>query len=76
MKSTQEGSAQAAHVRCDDVRSPCIGICVTFDYGGLRYCYGCGRSTEEIGEWSRASPKRKSEIRQIADWRLTNLPLA
>lgn len=76
MKSTQEGNVVAAAARCDNVRSPCVGICVTFDYRGLRYCYACGRSVEEIGEWPKASNGRKSEIRQNACWRLANLPIA
>ena len=76
MKLTQAQSVGAADARSNDVRSPCVGICVTFEYRGLRYCYACGRSVEEIGEWSKASNGRKSEIRQNANWRLANLPIA
>jgi uncharacterized protein len=41
------------------VPSPCIDIC-RLDPQGL--CIGCRRTIGEIGEWSRASEARKSEI--------------
>jgi len=40
------------------VISPCIKIC-TLQNG---FCIGCGRTTQEIAEWTKASDKRKREI--------------
>ena len=40
------------------VVSPCINICTLQD----EFCIGCGRSTQEIAEWSKATIKRKKEI--------------
>jgi len=40
------------------VVSPCIKICTLQD----DFCIGCGRSTQEIAEWSTASNKRKESI--------------
>ena len=40
------------------VVSPCIKICTLQN----DFCIGCGRSTQEIAEWSKASNKRKEEI--------------
>ena len=40
------------------VVSPCIKICTLQN----DFCIGCGRSTQEIAEWSNASRKRKEEI--------------
>ena len=40
------------------VVSPCIKICTLQN----DFCIGCGRSTQEIAEWSTASKKRKEEI--------------
>jgi hypothetical protein len=40
------------------VVSPCIKICTLQD----NFCIGCGRSTQEIAEWTKASDKRKKEI--------------
>ena len=40
------------------VVSPCIKICTLQD----NFCIGCGRSTQEIAEWTKASDKRKRDI--------------
>ena len=40
------------------VVSPCIKICTLQD----NFCIGCGRSTQEIAEWTKASNKKKREI--------------
>lgn len=40
------------------VESPCISICRMKD--GL--CEGCGRTLDEIAEWSTASDDRRREI--------------
>lgn len=40
------------------VESPCISICRMVD----GYCEGCGRTLDEIAEWSSASDDRRREI--------------
>ena len=40
------------------VVSPCIKICTLQD----NFCIGCGRSTQEIAEWSTATARRKKKI--------------
>ena len=40
------------------VVSPCIKICTLQD----NFCIGCGRSTQEIAEWSKATAQRKKQI--------------
>ena len=40
------------------VESPCVSICRMKD--GL--CEGCGRTLDEIAEWSMASDDRRREI--------------
>jgi len=38
--------------------SPCVKICKVEN----KVCIGCGRTTQEIAEWFKASDKRKREI--------------
>ena len=40
------------------VVSPCIKVCTLEN----DFCIGCGRSTQEIAEWSKATAKRREEI--------------
>lgn len=40
------------------VESPCVSICRM--QGG--YCEGCGRTLEEIAEWSTATDERRRQI--------------
>ena len=40
------------------VVSPCIKICTLQN----DFCIGCGRTTQEIAEWSNASDKKKRDI--------------
>lgn len=76
MKLTVEASALPVRAQFDDERSPCVGICVTFEYRGCRYCCGCGRTVEEIGEWAGAGRRKREAIRTLAAWRLNNLPIS
>ena len=41
------------------VPSPCVGICRMRRDG---YCEGCGRTLDEIAEWSLASDDRRRAI--------------
>ena len=50
---------QVAHVKSiSKVVAPCIKICTLQD----DFCIGCGRTTQEIAEWAKATIKRKKEI--------------
>ena len=51
----------------DPYPSPCIRNC-TLDPNDV--CVGCGRTLDEILEWSEASPPRKRTIRDAAELRL------
>ena len=42
------------------VESPCILVCAIDINTG--YCFGCGRSREEIGAWSVMSPESRRNI--------------
>lgn len=42
------------------VASPCVGVCRMKRDG---CCEGCGRTLDEIAEWSLASDDRRREIR-------------
>lgn len=47
------------HVPVAAVLSPCVSLCrIDRD----RVCIGCGRTLNEIAEWSQASDDRKREI--------------
>jgi predicted Fe-S protein YdhL (DUF1289 family) len=50
------------------VPSPCNLVCTL---NAADICYGCGRSADEIGEWSRATPERQREIVEAAKARQT-----
>ena len=49
------------------VPSPCRDIC-QLDGGGV--CIGCGRTIDEISEWTRADNARRLEIRAAARARI------
>ncbi|MDJ0764837.1 MAG: DUF1289 domain-containing protein [Myxococcota bacterium] len=51
------------------VPSPCQGVC-DLDYQRLA-CKTCGRTTQEIEEWSRADQERRLEINRNAYLRRT-----
>ena len=40
------------------VVSPCIKVCTLQN----DFCIGCGRTTQEIAEWTKASDKKKRDI--------------
>jgi uncharacterized protein len=42
------------------IESPCILVCVMDDQTG--FCFGCGRTREEIASWITMSPKDRREI--------------
>jgi uncharacterized protein len=42
------------------IQSPCIQLCALDDKTG--YCYGCGRTREEIKIWRTITPLERQEI--------------
>ena len=43
----------------NNMKTPCKRICVLVDY---KLCEGCGRTWEELREWSFYSDKQRDEI--------------
>ena len=41
------------------IESPCINVC-RYDSKGM--CYGCKRTLEEIGQWSRYTNEQKQAV--------------
>lgn len=39
----------------NEIESPCVRICVV--HPETRLCTGCARSIDEIGRWSRMTPR-------------------
>lgn len=56
--SLQQHAPVGAVKSISKIVSPCIKVCTLQD----NFCIGCGRSTQEIAEWTKASDKRKREI--------------
>jgi predicted Fe-S protein YdhL (DUF1289 family) len=56
---SQQPHAQVARVKStSNIISPCVKVCKVEN----KVCIGCGRTTQEIAEWFKASDKRKREI--------------
>ncbi|MCB1446712.1 MAG: DUF1289 domain-containing protein [Rhizobiaceae bacterium] len=50
------------------MESPCILVCSIDDKTG--YCFGCGRTREEIGAWTTYSSIQRREIMALLPARL------
>ncbi|NTS31587.1 DUF1289 domain-containing protein [Phyllobacterium sp. BT25] len=50
------------------IESPCILVCAIDMKTG--YCFGCGRTREEIGAWSTSSPEVRRAIMAVLPSRL------
>lgn len=53
------------------IESPCILVCAIDINTG--YCFGCGRSREEIGAWSVMSPESRGTIMAVLPARLETM---
>lgn len=42
------------------IESPCILVCSIDDTTG--YCFGCGRTKDEIGAWMEYSPDQRRKV--------------
>ena len=43
-----------------DIQSPCIMVCSIDMKTG--YCFGCGRTRDEIAEWTVYSPQKRADL--------------
>jgi uncharacterized protein len=50
------------------MESPCILVCSIDDKTG--YCFGCGRTREEIGAWTTYTSTERREIMAVLPKRL------
>lgn len=55
----------------DEIESPCVNICVV--QPKTRLCTGCGRSIDEIRDWSRFTPEVRSEIMSELPQRMVDM---
>lgn len=67
--SLQQHAPVAPVKSISKIVSPCIKVCTLQD----NFCIGCGRSTQEIAEWTKASDKRKREILERLSDRLRRM---
>ncbi len=51
-----------------EIESPCVLICTVDMKTG--YCFGCGRTREEISGWMYMTPQQRKEIMVILPARL------
>lgn len=50
------------------IESPCILVCSMDDKTG--YCFGCGRTRDEIGRWIGMTSQERREIMELLPTRL------
>lgn len=50
------------------IETPCILVCSVDDKTG--YCFGCGRTRDEIGRWIGMSPDERRQIMDVLPARL------
>jgi predicted Fe-S protein YdhL (DUF1289 family) len=62
------------NIQTKAIPSPCTGIC-TMD-GALGWCLGCGRTGDEIAEWSSAGDLRRSAIWAVLPERIDALGIS
>ena len=53
------------------IESPCILICSIDDATG--YCFGCGRTREEIGAWTSMTPDQRRATMSVLPARLATM---
>jgi uncharacterized protein len=53
------------------IQSPCILVCAIDVTTG--YCFGCGRTREEIAGWMEYTSGERDEIMKILSGRLANI---
>ena len=53
------------------IESPCILVCSIDMKTG--YCFGCGRTREEIGAWTAMTPEARHEVMEELPARLATV---
>lgn len=53
------------------MESPCILVCSIDDRTG--YCFGCGRTREEIAQWTLYSPEKRRDLMAVLPERLESV---
>ncbi|RYY29144.1 MAG: DUF1289 domain-containing protein [Sphingomonadales bacterium] len=53
------------------VETPCISLCVLDDATG--WCLGCGRTIDEVCDWSERSPEQREAIMAALPARMAQL---
>jgi uncharacterized protein len=53
------------------IESPCVFLCVLDPRTG--FCFGCGRTREEIGAWIDLTPEARREIMAVLPERLSTV---
>lgn len=53
------------------IESPCILVCSIDMKTG--YCFGCGRTSGEIGDWLTMSPRERRDLMEILPARVATL---
>ena len=53
------------------IESPCILVCVIEPASG--HCYGCGRTRDEITDWSNYSNQQRSDLMPVLPERVSKL---
>lgn len=53
------------------MESPCILVCSIDDLTG--YCFGCGRTRQEIGAWVQYSPEERRALMAVLPERLSTI---
>lgn len=68
------GSGRSYIVSMDDkpaIASPCILVCAIEPVSG--FCYGCGRTRQEIGDWASYSDDHRTDLMAILPERVAGL---
>nr|WP_210317301.1 DUF1289 domain-containing protein [Oryzicola mucosus] len=53
------------------IESPCILVCAIDDATG--YCFGCGRTRDEIGAWTSMTPDMRRAVMDALPARLSGI---
>ncbi|MDI6025970.1 DUF1289 domain-containing protein [Corticibacterium sp. UT-5YL-CI-8] len=53
------------------MESPCILVCAIDDATG--YCFGCGRTRDEIGAWTSMTPDMRRTVMDALPARLSGI---
>ena len=53
------------------IETPCIKLCSIDDTTG--YCFGCGRTRDEVGAWSNMAPETRRTVMATLPTRLETI---